>query len=673
MNLWERFQLLTLWNKVGAIGSIASVIGILLYFIPSQSSKNGDSSSQTQSQHIIVQNYPKVSNIPKNSPIFGIEKPFVHPSIPIVILAKNKVSEHKEPLDIKWDRLVFNQAGIPDPNPSIFKWNFSLKDNPMPKELMDTGYHTISVKFGKKPFSEEMTVALSNRAPIVQGLITPDEKRTDSVNLKINAATELQDPREIIKVDVFFNYKGQAIQIPLPVVRNVDENGVIHFSFETPIYGLPRLSADDPIYEKTFFGIRVTDPSGNKFYQEISYAKFMAPGAYYFGVNRTTDIRISRIKEEKKGLSKLRVIVSPPTPQKDYINGKPAIELKVTAHGEDFNQLEWLSNVFPDTEKQISLVFRGNNTLGIVIGNAYKDIPPPEERNIKYRIEQAKDGVTYTSNESIAKSLASPTTKKPLTPISKKTPSIIPKLPAHISSIISKPVRQLIFSDSFTESNFVESQSVTNFGFILKGALNGDADIDKDGYLTGTELGNYLQANVVEYTNDWRNPQSVKIKNPSMNRGDFVVNKVGIFKESHALVIGTAKNLAGTDFSAAPEEMKGIVNSLNKKGFKVELYLNLTFEQMLWAHRNFIDLYGSESNNRLLFYFSGNGYTLPKNNTSREGVGQSDATDSFTNEPNLKRAEFIMKNIMTSARRIKAKHVLLIFDSPLSGSIIQDR
>jgi|TARA_B100000700_G_scaffold328423_1_gene446222 hypothetical protein len=38
-SLRKRFRMLTLWNKLGAIGSVASIIGFLLYFLPSTESK----------------------------------------------------------------------------------------------------------------------------------------------------------------------------------------------------------------------------------------------------------------------------------------------------------------------------------------------------------------------------------------------------------------------------------------------------------------------------------------------------------------------------------------------------------------------------------------------------------------------------------------------------------
>lgn len=48
------------------------------------------------------------------------------------------------------------------------------------------------------------------------------------------------------------------------------------------------------------------------------------------------------------------------------------------------------------------------------------------------------------------------------------------------------------------------------------------ADLNKDGYLTGTELGRFLQTSVINYSRGNQHPQCGKIKNPALNRGDFV-------------------------------------------------------------------------------------------------------------------------------------------------------
>ncbi|NIQ00426.1 MAG: hypothetical protein GWN10_07240, partial [Nitrospinaceae bacterium] len=53
-------------------------------------------------------------------------------------------------------------------------------------------------------------------------------------------------------------------------------------------------------------------------------------------------------------------------------------------------------------------------------------------------------------------------------------------------------------------------------------ALNGEGDSDDDGYLTGIELGEFLQKKVVNYSQGSQHPQYGKIRNPHLDKGDFV-------------------------------------------------------------------------------------------------------------------------------------------------------
>jgi len=91
-------------------------------------------------------------------------------------------------------------------------------------------------------------------------------------------------------------------------------------------------------------------------------------------------------------------------------------------------------------------------------------------------------------------------------------------VPANISYKTTMPVRQFITSGSANETVPDESQFRKQFVSALKGA----GDVDKDGYVTGSELGEYLQKNVVNYTEGGQHPQYGKIRNPKLDRGDFV-------------------------------------------------------------------------------------------------------------------------------------------------------
>ncbi|MCX6255908.1 MAG: caspase family protein [Bacteroidia bacterium] len=92
-------------------------------------------------------------------------------------------------------------------------------------------------------------------------------------------------------------------------------------------------------------------------------------------------------------------------------------------------------------------------------------------------------------------------------------------IPDAISYKTTNPVRQFITSGSANEK--VSDESIFRQQFIT--AITTDyADANKDGYLTGSELGEYLQTNVTNYSYNSQHPQYGKIRNPNLDKGDFV-------------------------------------------------------------------------------------------------------------------------------------------------------
>jgi formylglycine-generating enzyme required for sulfatase activity len=91
-------------------------------------------------------------------------------------------------------------------------------------------------------------------------------------------------------------------------------------------------------------------------------------------------------------------------------------------------------------------------------------------------------------------------------------------VPSIITYKTTLPVRQFITSGSADET--VPDISIFRRQLII--ALEGDADLNKDSYVTGTELGEFLQNTVVEYSRNSQHPQYGKIRDPNLNKGDFV-------------------------------------------------------------------------------------------------------------------------------------------------------
>ena len=90
-------------------------------------------------------------------------------------------------------------------------------------------------------------------------------------------------------------------------------------------------------------------------------------------------------------------------------------------------------------------------------------------------------------------------------------------VPQQIRAVTDKPVRQFISAGSAGQT--VPSVSIFRPSFIR--GIQGEADLDKDGYVTGTELGLFLQKRVTSYDTG-QTPQFGKIKDPLYDEGDFV-------------------------------------------------------------------------------------------------------------------------------------------------------
>ena len=91
-------------------------------------------------------------------------------------------------------------------------------------------------------------------------------------------------------------------------------------------------------------------------------------------------------------------------------------------------------------------------------------------------------------------------------------------VPSAISYKTSKPVRQFITAGDDGEE--VPDKSIFKSQFIS--GLQGEADANRDGYITGSELGEFLQVSVVNYSREGQHPQYGKIRDPKLDKGDYV-------------------------------------------------------------------------------------------------------------------------------------------------------
>lgn len=143
---------------------------------------------------------------------------------------------------------------------------------------------------------------------------------------------------------------------------------------------------------------------------------------------------------------------------------------------------------------------------------------------------------------------------------------------------------------------------------------------------------------------------------------------IQLYEQSHALLIGVSDYTDGwSDLEAIPEELDAVEDALVAKGFNVVRVRNPDSRQMKAAFEDFINDYGHDPNNRLLFFYSGHGHSDKR----RGYLVPTDAPLEEFSPKDFRRRSLDMDQILAWARKIDAKHALFLFDSCFSGSIFK--
>ncbi len=183
---------------------------------------------------------------------------------------------------------------------------------------------------------------------------------------------------------------------------------------------------------------------------------------------------------------------------------------------------DFISQYAQDLNNRILIYFAGhghtietsyNETMGYIVPS---DAPNPHFQKAKFKAQS----IPMSQIEIYAKQIES---KHALfifdACFSGSIFNITRAIPDVISYKTVQPVRQFISSGSANES--VPDKSIFCEQFLIA-LSSSEADANKDGYLTGSELGEFFQTNVTNYSYNTQHPQYGKIRNPNLDKGDFV-------------------------------------------------------------------------------------------------------------------------------------------------------
>ena len=149
-----------------------------------------------------------------------------------------------------------------------------------------------------------------------------------------------------------------------------------------------------------------------------------------------------------------------------------------------------------------------------------------------------------------------------------------------------------------------------------------------------------------------------------------------LYKDSFALVIGNGAYPVKNGWNPLPgavKDVKEVAEVLKRHGFNVTLKIDVTKDEFNKAFSKFIYESGKDKDNRLLFYYAGHGYTTRAATGEDLGYLVMLDTPSPENAGEFDLYSIDMVKFVSDSKKIHAKHVLFMFDSCFSGTVLNLR
>ena len=158
---------------------------------------------------------------------------------------------------------------------------------------------------------------------------------------------------------------------------------------------------------------------------------------------------------------------------------------------------------------------------------------------------------------------------------------------------------------------------------------------------------------------------------------------VTLYSKSHALVIGIDEYTGGWNpLRNAVNDAQAVAKELGARGFQVTLKTDLKTFELDQAFRSFLTVQGADPEARLLIWFAGHGYSLPRRFESNVFDGYlipanaplppADTKD-FGAIGRFRNSAFELAKIGLYMKQAAAKHVLAVMDSCFSGTVFEYR
>ena len=149
--------------------------------------------------------------------------------------------------------------------------------------------------------------------------------------------------------------------------------------------------------------------------------------------------------------------------------------------------------------------------------------------------------------------------------------------------------------------------------------------------------------------------------------------EIELYKASYALIVGNGNYRNGWDpLPGATRDVPEVAKALKTHDFNVTLKTDLTKDKFEDAFETFVQN-GKNEDARLLFYYAGHGYTEAL--ADGENLGYLVMIDApLPKSGGIDGSKSVdMESLVTQSRRMQSRHVLFVFDSCFSGTILNAR
>jgi hypothetical protein len=145
---------------------------------------------------------------------------------------------------------------------------------------------------------------------------------------------------------------------------------------------------------------------------------------------------------------------------------------------------------------------------------------------------------------------------------------------------------------------------------------------------------------------------------------------VPLYDGYHALVVGISDYDTWPDLPYAVGDAKEVADRLTKMGFNVKLVINPDSQKLKTVINEMTYRMGREKNRAVLFYYAGHGETeIMADGTKMGYIIPGDCPLLAKNPMGFASRAVSMRDIESASLRMRAKHVLMLFDSCFSGAL----